>query len=94
MPRTTLEVRWGSFPIKRLSGVSPDVMQVAVSADGRTVCVLICRLNSSCSRSNTLVVRSDAILGVLASGQINMRKVDGWQTLATAPIDQSIDLSP
>jgi putative transposase len=24
---------------------------------------------------------------LLASGQINMRKVDGWQTLATKPID-------
>jgi hypothetical protein len=24
MPRTTLEVRWSSFLIKRLSGVSPD----------------------------------------------------------------------
>jgi hypothetical protein len=24
--------------------------------------------------------------GVLASGQISMRKVDGWQTLATKPI--------
>jgi len=30
---------------------------------------------------------------LLASGQINMRKVDGWQTLATAPIDQPIDLA-
>jgi putative transposase len=29
---------------------------------------------------------------LLASGQINMRKVDGWQTLAT-PIDQPIDLA-
>jgi hypothetical protein len=29
----------------------------AVSADGRTVCVLIRRLNSSCSRSIALVVR-------------------------------------
>ena len=29
---------------------------------------------------------------LLASGQISMRKVDGWQTLATAPIDQ-IDLA-
>src|SRR3981081_1650943 len=29
---------------------------------------------------------------LLASGQINMRKVDGWQTLATKPIDQPIDL--
>ena len=29
----------------------------------------------------------------LASGQINMRKVDGWQTLATRTIDQPIDLA-
>src|SRR6476620_9463409 len=29
---------------------------------------------------------------LLASGQINMRKVDGWQTLATRTIDQPIDL--
>jgi transposase-like protein len=30
---------------------------------------------------------------LLASGQINMRKVDGWQTLATGTIDQPIDLA-
>ena len=30
---------------------------------------------------------------LLASGQINMRKVDGWQTLATAPTAQPIDLA-
>jgi len=30
---------------------------------------------------------------LLASGQINMRKVDGWQSLATRPIDQPIDLA-
>jgi transposase-like protein len=30
---------------------------------------------------------------LLASGQINMRKVDGWQTLATNPIDEPIDLA-
>ena len=29
---------------------------------------------------------------LLASGQINMREVDGWQTIATKPIDQPIDL--
>ena len=29
---------------------------------------------------------------LLASGQINMRKVDGWQTLTTKPTDQPIDL--
>jgi putative transposase len=30
---------------------------------------------------------------LLASGQINMRKVNGWQTLATKPIAQPIDLA-
>src|SRR5450432_1496510 len=30
---------------------------------------------------------------LLASGQINMRKVDGWQTIATKPIDQQFDLA-
>ena len=30
---------------------------------------------------------------LLASGQISMRKVDGWQTLATAPVAQPIDLA-
>src|SRR6267378_4048632 len=30
---------------------------------------------------------------LLASGQINMRKVDGWQTLSTKPICQPIDLA-
>ena len=30
---------------------------------------------------------------LLASGQINMRKVDGWQTLATQPIAQPVDLA-
>jgi transposase-like protein len=30
---------------------------------------------------------------LLASGQINMRKVDGWQTLATQPIAHTIDLA-
>ena len=27
------------------------------------------------------------------SGQINMRKADGWQMLATNPMDQQIDLA-
>src|SRR6266536_1236210 len=30
---------------------------------------------------------------LLASGQINIRKVDGWQTLAAKPIDQPIDFA-
>jgi hypothetical protein len=31
---------------------------------------------------------------LLASGQINMRKIDGWQTLATKPINQQMTLRP
>jgi putative transposase len=31
--------------------------------------------------------RGHAVLGTARSGQINMRKIDGWQTLATKPID-------
>ena len=30
---------------------------------------------------------------LLASGQINMRKVDGWQTLTVKPSNQPIDLA-
>ncbi len=30
---------------------------------------------------------------LLASGQIKMREVDGWQTLVTKPIDKPIDLA-
>ena len=30
---------------------------------------------------------------LLASGQITMRKVDGWQTLAEKPANQTIDLA-
>ena len=30
---------------------------------------------------------------LLASGQVNMRKVDGWRTLSTKLIDQQIDIA-
>ena len=30
---------------------------------------------------------------LLASGQITMRKVDGWQTLHVPPSDQALDLA-
>jgi len=30
---------------------------------------------------------------LLASGQIVMRKVDGWQTLSQTPTNQTIDLA-
>ena len=30
---------------------------------------------------------------LMASGQISMRKIDGWQTLATKPLAQPVDLA-
>ncbi len=30
---------------------------------------------------------------LMASGQIVMSKIDGWQTLATKPVDQPVDLA-
>ena len=36
----------------------------AVSADGSTVCVLILRLNSSCSRSIAFVVRAEWVISL------------------------------
>ena len=30
---------------------------------------------------------------LMASGQITMRKVDGWQTLDQAPFEQTLDLA-
>jgi hypothetical protein len=67
-------------------------MQAAVSADGRPPAIR--RLNFSCSRRSHWWHVAMLLWALLASGQINMRKVDGCQTLATAPIDQPIDLAP
>jgi putative transposase len=39
------------------------------------------------------VLPSPETAALLASGQITMRKVDGWQTLATKPTDAAIDLA-
>jgi putative transposase len=48
-------------------------------------------------KTQTVLLSADTTVmmfwALLASGQISMRKVDGWQTLATKPIDQPIDLA-
>src|SRR3954470_23643511 len=66
------------------------------------------RTNNKCNRTTTRGVQTTdqtqtvlpsaetaAMLfwALLASGQINMRKVDGWQTLAIRTIDHPIDLA-
>jgi len=61
-------------------------------------------VHGHCTRSLTFTRSTQTVLpsadtagmlfcALLASGQINMRKVDGWQTLSTKPIDQPIDLA-
>ena len=60
--------------------------------------------SSDCTRSSSAGSRLQTVLpcaetaamlfwALLASGQITMRKVDGWQTLAEKPDDQIIDLA-
>ena len=53
--------------------------------------------SSAGSRLQTLLpcAETAALLfwALLASGQITMRKVDGWQTLAEKPDDHIIDLA-
>jgi putative transposase len=39
------------------------------------------------------MVRAMLFLALLASGQIRMRKVDGWQSLATPVTDQPVALA-
>ena len=62
------------------------------------------RDQADCTRSSSAGSRLRTVLpcaetaamlfwALLASGQITMRKVDGWQTLAEKPNDQIIDLA-
>ena len=48
-------------------------------------------------KTRTLLPRAESAAmsfwALLASGQITMRKVDGWQTLADKPADRVIDLA-
>jgi putative transposase len=48
-------------------------------------------------KTQTVLPSADTVAmlfwALLASGQIRMRKVDGWQTLSAKPIDQPIDLA-
>jgi hypothetical protein len=44
-------------------------------------------------RSTKCRNRRHVVLGAVASGQITMRKVDGWRSLADKPSDQVFDLA-
>ena len=60
--------------------------------------------SSGCTKSSSEAIKTQTVLpsvdtaamlfwALLASGQINMRKVDGWQTIAENFIGQPIDLA-
>jgi putative transposase len=60
--------------------------------------------SSVCTKSSSERIKTQTVLpsadtaaalfwALIASSQINIRKVDGWQTLAARPVDQPIDLA-
>jgi putative transposase len=61
----------------------------------------VLRSPSASRRRSHIVVKTQTVLpsaeilfwALLASGQITMHKVDGWQTLAEKPTIQCIDLA-
>ena len=93
--RTDQRVRQRSAPRVR------DFILRALCQSGRSSTNAIERLHEEfkAHQIKTLTVLPSAdtaamlFWALLASGQINMRKVDGWQTLATTTIDQPIDLA-
>jgi hypothetical protein len=44
-------------------------------------------------KTQTVVPCAETATALLASGQIAMRKVDGWQCLSQSPTDQTVDLA-
>jgi hypothetical protein len=50
-------------------------------------------VKADCDAWNVRSLADEPIVALLASGQISMRKVDGWRTLARTSIGQPIDLA-
>ena len=44
-------------------------------------------------KTQTALREDPAMLALLPPARFNMRKINSWQTLATKPIDQPIDLA-
>jgi putative transposase len=55
------------------------------------------RLHGGRTKTQTVLPSADTaamlLWALLASGQISMRKIDRWQTLAAKPLAQPIDLA-
>jgi putative transposase len=88
---------WDAWNVRSLA----DEPIVRLILDGTVVEVRLDRKATAISLLVVIGVRADgqkvpaAMLywALLASGQISMRKVDGWRTLARTSIGQPIDLA-
>ena len=68
-----------------------------VVADGQKVLLAVKSMGGESAEAWRTVlddlIKRELFWALLASGQINMRKIDGWQTITTKFIDQPIDLA-
>ncbi len=105
-PFISVEAAWGlSRAVKRAAGLSSligesDYLTVHVPLNEKTqglinreTCAQMKKGTRLLNFSRGGLVDNDAVREALASGQIAMRRVDGWQTLDHAPVEQPLDLA-
>ena len=70
---------------------------IGVRADGQKVLLAVKSMGGESAEAWRTVlddlIKRELFWALLASGQITMRKIDGWQTITTKFIDQPIDLA-
>ena len=70
---------------------------IGVRADGQKVLLAVKSMGGEGAEAWRTVlddlIKRELFWALLASGQINMRMIDGWQTITTKFIDQPIDLA-
>jgi putative transposase len=70
---------------------------IGVRADGQKVLLAVKSMGGESAEAWRTVlddlIKRELFWALLASGQINMRKIDGLQTITTKFIDQPIDLA-
>jgi hypothetical protein len=70
---------------------------IGVRADGQKVLLAVKSMGGESAEAWRTVlddlIKRELFWALLASGQINMRKIDRWQTITTKFIDQPIDLA-
>ena len=94
---------FGEAHLRRIWASMPPIMSYEFIARSTKMTRSIGRLSASAlshqaadqDADRAAIADTAAMLfwALLVSGQINIRKVGGWQTLATKPVDQPIDLA-